>query len=75
MIELTRFNGSKFILNADLIESIEALPDTTIRTTNGKTYVSKDAVKDIVARIIEFRRLCGGTIRILPMPPKPDSHD
>jgi len=39
MIELTRLNGKKFLLNAELVESVESAPDTMIRLTNGKTYV------------------------------------
>lgn len=70
MIELTRFNGTQFILNADLIETIEALPDTTIRTVNGKTYVAKNAVPEVVAKIIAFRKDCGGLPRVVQPPEK-----
>ncbi len=44
------------VLNSDLIESVEAAPDTIIRLTNGKTIVAKETVKEIVERIVEFRR-------------------
>ena len=72
MIELTRFNGSLFILNADLIETIEALPDTTIKTVNGKTYVAKDPVSAVLDKIIAFRTACGGLPRVIAPPAKPD---
>ena len=32
MIELTKLNENKIILNADLIETVEETPDTVIRT-------------------------------------------
>ena len=41
MIELTRLNDTKFILNADLIESIEEVPDTVIALTTGKKNFCK----------------------------------
>lgn len=44
------------VLNCDLIESIEAAPDTIIRLTNGKSIVAKETVKEIVERIIDFKR-------------------
>ena len=39
MIALKRLNGKSFVLNADLIESIESTPDTVVKLTNGKTLV------------------------------------
>ena len=66
MIELTRFNGQKFLLNEDLIKTIEALPDSTIKTVNGKTYVAAEKVDEIIVRIIAFRNACGGIHRLSP---------
>ena len=39
MITLTKLNGTQFVLNSDLIEVIQENPDTTIRLTNGITYI------------------------------------
>ena len=36
MIELTRLNNRKFMLNCDLIESVEETPDTVITLVSGK---------------------------------------
>jgi len=36
VIELTRFNGERFVLNADQIEMVEGAPDTVIRLLSGK---------------------------------------
>jgi flagellar protein FlbD len=41
MIELTRLNGKKFLLNAELVETVESLPDTTLRLTNGRLMSSR----------------------------------
>lgn len=51
MIELIRLNGQPFLLNAMLIEQIEAFPDTTITLLSGKKIVVRndiDEVKTIV---------------------------
>lgn len=53
MIELTRLNDTKFILNADLIESVEEVPDTVIALTTGKKIFVKESryeIRDLVVR-------------------------
>ncbi len=60
MIPVTRFNGSTFILNADLIETLEATPDTVITLVTGKKYVVRESVEEIIERILDFRKKAGG---------------
>lgn len=56
VIELNRLHGNgTFLVNADLIETIEARPDTTIMMVNKHRYLVEDSVDQVVARIIEFR--------------------
>jgi flagellar protein FlbD len=53
MIELTRLNDTKIILNADLIESIEEVPDTVLTLTTGKKMFVKEnryEIRDLVIR-------------------------
>ncbi len=59
MVELTRIDGTKFYLNSDLIEVIEANHDTHITLTNGHRYVCSESPEEIVERIAEFRRRAG----------------
>ena len=62
MIAVTRLNGQKFVLNAELIRTIEESPDTIITLVSGEHLVVKEPSKVIVERVIEFerhlRRLC-----------------
>ncbi|WP_368504062.1 flagellar FlbD family protein [Alkalihalophilus sp. As8PL] len=51
MIKLIRLNGQPFMLNALLIEQVEAFPDTTITLVNGKKIVVKDELEDVFKRI------------------------
>lgn len=56
MIKLTRFNGQQFVLNAELIEMLEATPDTVIRLLNGKSVLVRESVEEVVDLALEYRR-------------------
>lgn len=57
MISLTRLNGTKYYLNADLIMSVEGTPDTVITLTSGVKFVVKDHPEDVVRMIIQYEQL------------------
>jgi flagellar protein FlbD len=67
VIELTRFNGEKFVLNADLIEIVEATPDTVIRLLTGKRMVVRETVEEVVLKALEYARRVH-CIDVLPPP-------
>ena len=56
MIHVTRINHMPLVLNSDLIEHIEAAPDTIISLTHGQKLVVLESVEEIMRRVIEFRR-------------------
>jgi len=56
MIQLTRLNGQPLIINSDLIKFIENAPDTVISLLNGEKIVVRETGKQILERIVEFRR-------------------
>jgi flagellar protein FlbD len=56
MIWLTRLNHAPLVLNSDLIEHIEATPDTVITLTTGQIVRVRESAEDVVNRIIDFRR-------------------
>ena len=56
MIQLTKLNKKQFILNCDLVETIESTPDTVITLRNGKIYIVAETPDEIVALVSEFRR-------------------
>jgi flagellar protein FlbD len=57
MIQLTRFNGKKLVINADLIQMVEHTPDTMIVLSNGEKILVKDSVEVVVRKVIEYKRL------------------
>lgn len=56
MIALTRLNGDRFVLNAELIRTVEENPDTVITLTNGDHMVVKEEMREIVRLVIEYGR-------------------
>jgi flagellar protein FlbD len=60
MIRLTRINRAPLVLNSDLIEHLEATPDTVIALTNGQKLVVLESTDEVIQKVIEFRRLIAG---------------
>lgn len=56
MIRVTRFNGETYFLNAELIQSVEATPDTVITLVNHEKVVVKESVPQIIAEFIQYQR-------------------
>jgi len=57
MIKVTRLNGKEFILNAELIRTIEEMPDTTITLSGGEKYIVKESAKVIVKKAVDYGRM------------------
>lgn len=64
MIKLTRLNGVEFVVNCDLIESVEATPDTIVALTSNQRYVVQEPVDEILARVAAFKRRCHPDARL-----------
>lgn len=56
MIYLNRLDGTEFVLNADLIVTIEHTPDTMLTLTTGSRLVVRESVDEVVERVIAFRQ-------------------
>lgn len=56
MIKLRRHSGQPIMVNADLIEFLEATPDTVVTLMSGNKLVVLDTVDEIRDRIIEYKR-------------------
>jgi len=56
MITLTRLNGKRFVVNAELIRTVEALPDTTVKLINGDTLIVKETMDEVVDKTVEYGR-------------------
>jgi flagellar protein FlbD len=56
MISLTRLNDSALVVNSELIEFIEAMPDTIITLTTGQKILVKETVEEVVHMVKEYKR-------------------
>lgn len=56
MIVLHRLNDTPFVLNAELIRTVEEKPDTVITLINGDHLVVKESMSDVVDRSVEYGR-------------------
>ncbi len=62
LISLTRLNNTRFVVNAEMIRTIEERPDTTIVLMNGETFIVRERMDEVVAKAIEYGRM----VRMLP---------
>ncbi|MFC1538589.1 flagellar FlbD family protein [Candidatus Latescibacterota bacterium] len=56
MISLTRLNDSVLVVNSELIEFIEAMPDTIITLTTGQKILVKESVEEIIEMVKQYKR-------------------
>lgn len=56
MIEVTRINNIKIIINAELIEVIEETPDTVITLTTGKKLIVKEKGQKIIELVTNYKK-------------------
>ena len=54
MIKLTKFKTKdhEFVLNADLIETVDETPDTVITLVNGNKVLVEESMDDIIRLVI-----------------------
>ncbi len=57
MIFLTKLDGTTFMLNEDLIETVNETPDTVIVLENGHSLIVRESMKELQNLILENIRL------------------
>jgi flagellar protein FlbD len=55
MIIMTRLHGTTVAVNCDLIERVEASPETVVTLVDGSRYVVRESVAEIVDKVRAFR--------------------
>lgn len=56
MIEVTRINDKKVLINAELIERVEETPDTVITLTSGSKIIVKESRQEIRNLVILYKK-------------------
>jgi flagellar protein FlbD len=56
VILITRLNGTKLYVNAELIKTVEPTPDSVITLTTGEKLVAREPSEEIIKRIVEYQQ-------------------
>ncbi len=56
MIRLKRLNGKEFVLNCELIKTVESTPDTVITLTTGEKHMVLESVDEVIQSTMNYRK-------------------
>ena len=56
MIDLTKLNGTAFTLNAELIETVDEVPDTVVTLTTGKKRFVKESRQTVKNLVLLYKQ-------------------
>ncbi|SDA55375.1 flagellar protein FlbD [Lachnospiraceae bacterium G11] len=56
MIEVTKMNGQKLLINPDLMETVEETPDTVVTFTTGRKIIIKESRQDLKNLVKSYRK-------------------
>jgi flagellar protein FlbD len=65
MITVKKLNKEEIIINADLIETIEANPDCIITLTTGRKITVRDQIEELVKKLIKYKQLTHQTVNVV----------
>jgi len=57
MIQLTRLNGQRFVVNAEKIRYVESTPDTIVCCESGEKLMVREPIQEVMRRAIEYARI------------------
>ena len=75
MIKVTRLNGSRFLVNSDLIERVDETPDTVLTLVDGTRYLIEENIDQVLEAIRCHRATVlavANHIRVQHQPPPGD---
>jgi flagellar protein FlbD len=73
MIILSRLNGEQFAVNCDLVERIDAHPNTVLTLVDGTKYIVAESLAEVIERVRDFR--AGVLVRSAEMTHRPPVDD
>ncbi len=57
MIQLTRLNGQRFVVNAEKIRYVESTPDTIVCCDTGEKLMVKESLQEVMRKAIDYARI------------------
>ena len=55
MISVTRLNGEKLVINAEMIVTVETTPDTVVNLVGSKKYLLKESAQEVIDLVVSYR--------------------
>lgn len=56
MIRLTTLDDRELLINAELIERVECVPETVVTLTNNKRILVRESLEEIRRKVVCYRR-------------------
>lgn len=56
MVEVTKINGVKVLINPDLLELVEETPDTVLSFTTGRKLIVKESRQEVKNLVKSYRK-------------------
>jgi len=56
VIEVTKLDGTKTLINQELIETVESTPDTVVTLTTGRKIITKESRQEIDNLVKSYRK-------------------
>ena len=67
MIEVTRLDNTTMVVNVEMIQSLQATPDTVITFSNKVKVMVREPVEEISKKIVAYRRAINSNPLIEPI--------
>lgn len=64
LIKVNKISGDEIVINADLIETVKATPDTVITLTTDKKLLVCENVDEIIDKVISYKKSIVSNFRI-----------
>ncbi|MBK7045985.1 MAG: flagellar FlbD family protein [bacterium] len=55
MVKLTKIDGEKLVVNAELIESVNCGTDTLVSLTSGRKLIVRETPDEVVQLVLDYR--------------------
>lgn len=65
MIKLKKLDGNEIAINAELIETVQATPDTIITLTTNKKIIVNEELDEVIDKILLYHRRKGNYLRVV----------
>ena len=71
MINLTRLNGTEIVVNADVVESLEATPDTVLSLTSGQKLAVRETIDEVIEKVVRYQQQVHASLPVTLREPVP----